>query len=88
MQRKILIIEDDKALMAVLVKKLEQAGYNVIGVQDGEEGLKLLRKQRENIDIVLLDMILPKVAGFAVLETLQSDTRYHPIPPIIIISNS
>ena len=81
----ILIIEDNEVLGDILVKKLQMEGYQAELVVDGEAGLSRIRKLKP--DLVLLDIILPKMNGYEVLEELNKDTE-NPIPPIIIISNS
>ena len=83
--KKILIVEDDKVLCAVLLEKLAQAGYDTIGIEDGG---RVIAKIREwNPDCVLLDMLLPGKDGFAILEELAQDPALKTIP-VIVISNS
>ncbi|MBI5787055.1 MAG: response regulator [Candidatus Niyogibacteria bacterium] len=82
---KILIAEDDQALSSVLKKKLEMAGHEVSLAPDGEEALEKMRSFRP--DLVLLDIIMPKVNGYEVLERMQSDPGLKGMN-VIIISNS
>lgn len=81
----ILIIEDNEVLGDILVKKLQMAGYNSELSVDGESGLARIKELKP--DLVLLDIILPKMNGYEVLEKLKEDTSITP-PPIIVISNS
>lgn len=81
---KILIVEDDKALLKALRAKLISEGYEVVAVEDGEQALE---KIKEKPDAVLLDILLPKKSGMKVLEELQDFKELLKIP-IIIISNS
>lgn len=82
---KILLVEDDETLATLLRGKLEKEGYVVAVALDGESGLAQLRSTKP--DLLLLDIILPKLSGFDILETMQQDaTLAH--PPTIIISNS
>ncbi len=83
-RKKILIIEDEKVLLDVLEKKLMKEGFDVFTAENGEIGLRKIREVSP--DIVLLDILMPRLNGYEVLEELQKDKR--PIPPVIIISNS
>ncbi|HDL75083.1 MAG TPA: response regulator transcription factor, partial [bacterium] len=62
MTKKILIIEDDKFLRDLIVRKLIKEGYNVLKAINGEEGLKKVKE--EHPDLILLDLILPGINGF------------------------
>ena len=85
MPKKVLIIEDEQILLELLEKKLVQEGYQVRVAKDGIQGLD---KVKEEIpDIILLDIVMPKMGGFEVMEKLHKDDRFSKIP-IIIISNS
>lgn len=85
MAQKILIVEDEEVLLEVLKKKLENEGYDVLIAKDGEEGLKKFRE--EGPDLVLLDIIMPRMGGFEVMREIVKDPDLAKIP-IIIISNS
>ncbi|MDO8639469.1 MAG: response regulator [bacterium] len=81
----ILIIEDDELVVQLLQKKLVKEGYQVFIARDGEEGLREIRRLKP--DIILLDIIMPKLDGFSVMEEIQKDQELKKIP-IIIVSNS
>lgn len=85
MAKKVLLIEDEEIISALLQRKLTQEGYDVSLARDGESGLKLMKKI--NPDIVLLDIIMPKKGGFEVMEEKNKDPELKKIP-LIIISNS
>lgn len=85
MVKKILIMEDEKILQDLLKKKLKKEGYDVLAVDDGEEGLKVIGDYMP--DLLLLDIMMPKVDGFEVLEKIKKDEILSSIP-VIIISNS
>jgi CheY-like chemotaxis protein len=85
MAKKILIIEDEEILRNLLRIKLQKEGYQVSAAQDGEDGFNLLKK--EPFDLVLSDVIMPKLGGFEVMEKMGQDPDLKNIP-IIIISNS
>jgi two-component system phosphate regulon response regulator PhoB len=81
---KILIIEDDKFLSSVLKTRLEKEGFQVEQAFDGEEGLIKLKEARP--DLILLDLILPKMSGFEVLEQISLDPQLNQVP-VMIASN-
>ena len=84
---KILLVEDDKFLSALLKTRLEKEKYTVIPAHDGPEALKLLREEKP--DLILLDIILPGKSGFEVLEEIQSDPQLSDKKsiPVVVISN-
>lgn len=80
--KKILVVEDD-ALIRELVKiNLESAGFTVIQAQDGFIGLEMARS--ENPDLIILDIMLPKMDGFKVCRILKFDDKYKHIPIIML----
>ncbi len=81
----IALIEDDEILSGLLVKKLERSGYDVDIAKDGVTGLRLIAEKKP--DLVLLDMMMPKLSGFGVLERLNAQ-KVIPDLPLVIISNS
>jgi DNA-binding response OmpR family regulator len=83
---KILIIEDEEILVEVLKKKLETEGHEVVAAPDGVVGLELV--EREAPDLILLDIVMPRLNGYEVLSALQKKYGTHAMPPVIIISNS
>ncbi len=85
MAKKILIIEDEEILLDLLKKKLSDLGYEVYTAKDGEAGLEAVKEIVP--DLILLDIIMPKMGGFEVMERLQEDESLKTIP-IIVISNS
>ena len=81
---KILLIEDDPFLLSMYSAKFELEGFAVIAAVDGEEGWQ--KAQTVGPDIILLDIMLPKMNGFDVLEKIKSDPRTRDIP-VILLSN-
>jgi len=79
---RILLIDDSRLLQRVNARALTRAGYEVTSVGDGEEGLRLARE--DTPDLILLDMMLPKIAGQDVLRTLKRDPRTKQIPVIVL----
>jgi DNA-binding response OmpR family regulator len=82
---KILIIEDEEALVDVLEKKLLYEGYEVSVAYDGQEGMDKIKANNPNL--ILLDIVMPKMNGFEVLENLKKDKKNSSIP-VIVLSNS
>ena len=80
-----LLVEHDRLLRKVCEVSLTQCGFDVITAADGEEGLALAMSQRPAV--VLLDLLLPKMPGIAVLEALRSNSATSSIP-VVILSNS
>ena len=81
---RVLFVEDDPTVAQMYRLKLELDGYNVIMAKDGEEGLRLAGEVSP--DIVFLDIRLPKVDGFAVLEGLRNREKTRNVP-VVILSN-
>ena len=79
---KILLIEDSKFQRIANERALVKAGYAVIHAGDGEEGLRIARKDIP--DLILLDMMLPKVSGLDVLRALKGDVLVKHIPVIVL----
>ena len=82
--KKILFIEDEPALQKTLAGTLGREGYEVFSALDGDAGTALA--VREHPDLILLDLVLPKKDGFAVLEELKKNQETKNIP-VIIMSN-
>ena len=78
----VLVVEDDVMNRMVLQRSLEQEGHTVSVAPDGRAGLELLR--RGPFEIVLLDVLMPEMDGFELLELLQADERLRQIPVIMI----
>jgi|SRR5689334_19315085 CheY-like chemotaxis protein len=82
MPERILLAEDDRILRKAGETALRKRGYDVVAAVDGEEALA---KARENPpDLVLLDVMMPKVHGFDVLRGLKGDPRLRDIPVIML----
>ncbi len=81
-EKKILIIEDERPISRALELKLTRAGFNAKTAADGEEGIHYLEK--EKVDIILLDLVMPKKDGFAVLATLKERGIK---TPVLVLSN-
>jgi DNA-binding response OmpR family regulator len=82
--KRILLVDDDAEIVESLRLALESNGYTVLVARDGNQGLAL--SERENPDLVILDMMMPKRSGFLVLEKMRR-TRETPMRVIMITAN-
>ena len=76
-QKTVLIVEDEKNIVDILRFNLVRAGYRTVEAYDGEDGLNKARS--ENPDIILLDVMLPKMIGFDVCRTLREEGNNVPV---------
>ena len=83
MAYKLLVVDDDKEIVETLSKRLIQEGYEVVVAFDGEEAL--VKVKETNPDVILLDLMLPKLNGFDVLKEIREKYK-DKWRPIIIIS--
>jgi DNA-binding response OmpR family regulator len=86
MPAKILVVDDDPDIIDALDVLLQGEGYEVITAGDGEEGL--LRIKEESPDLIILDLLMPKLDGYGVCKTLQDPrwSRWKDIPIIVLTS--
>ncbi len=82
--RLLLIIEDDEVLLRALYLTFHKAGFKIASTVDGESGLKMA--QRLEPDIILLDLLLPKMSGFDVLKYIKANPKLKSIP-VVVLSN-
>lgn len=85
-KKKILLVEDDEFLAELYATKLNLEGFEVTLAVDGEKGLKLAKET--NPDLVLLDIILPKMDGFEVLKGIKADASLKNTPVILLTNLS
>lgn len=81
----ILIIEDDTPLRLALENKFIREGFLVLTAQDGEEGLN--QALQKTPDVIILDLIMPKLSGWEVLKALRNFSEWGKRVPVIILSN-
>ncbi len=82
MPKKILLVEDEEALQKTFTDILKQEGYDIANAMDGEKGLALAKSEKP--DLILLDLILPKMHGFEVLQKLKADPATKDISVIVL----
>jgi len=80
--KKILVVDDEPDVLALLTLMLKSQGYNVIAAVDGQEALEKARK--ETPDLILLDVMLPKMDGYKVARMLKFDENFSHIPIILL----
>jgi len=78
----ILFIEDESALQKTFGEIVTQGGYQMISALDGETGLRVAKEKKP--DLILLDLILPKIHGFDVLKKLKGENETRDIPVIVL----
>ena len=78
----VLMIDDEPDMLDLAGQRLEQAGYRVLTATNGLEGLKLARAQHP--DVILLDIMMPVMDGYHVLQTLHSDPSTQDIPVVML----
>lgn len=81
MAKTILVVDDEPEIISLLEEQLKELGYHVLTAKDGMLGLEIARKHQP--DLMILDLMLPKVDGYRVLGLLKNDVRYSGIPVII-----
>ncbi|MBI3808417.1 MAG: response regulator [Nitrospirae bacterium] len=81
---KIVVADDDRMFRKAAETTLRRQGYEVVTASDGEEALQLIRSERP--DIIVLDLIMPKLQGFDVLQVLKQDSVTAAIPVIVLSS--
>lgn len=84
--KKVLIVDDEADIIEILQYVLETQGYECITAFDGEEGLKLAREA--NPDLIILDVMMPKINGYKISRLLKFDAKYKDIPIIMITARS
>ncbi len=83
---KILIVDDEKDIVESLSFMLQTKGYEIICAYDGEEGLKLAKEASP--DLIMLDVMMPKINGYKICRLLKYDAKYKNIPIIMLTARS
>jgi DNA-binding response OmpR family regulator len=81
-KKTVLLIEDDPFLVKMYKEKFEVEGFNTLIAEDGLEGLRLATTQ--NIDIIILDILIPKLSGIDLLTRLRKDPKGVSIPVLVL----
>lgn len=84
--KRILIVDDEVQLVEMVKIRLEAAGYGVISAYDGQDGFDKAKKDKP--DLIILDLMLPKMDGYKVCGLLKNDARYSKIPIIMFTARA
>lgn len=86
MAKRILVVDDEVRVLAVIQQRLESAGYEVVTAMDGTEGYAKARSVKP--DLIILDLILPNLNGYQVCSLLKRDSTYKWIPIVMLTARS
>lgn len=87
MARRILLADDEGDIVSLVSARLKANGYEVISANDGETALKLV-KQEPPPDLIILDVMMPKLDGYKVCRLLKFDSRYKGIPVMMLTART
>ncbi len=85
-KKKILVVDDEQDIVQLLLIRLRAAGYGVSSASDGEQGYLMAKSMQP--DLILLDLMLPKMDGYQVCALLKKDPRYAKLPIILCTARS
>ncbi|MCK5082345.1 MAG: response regulator [Candidatus Omnitrophica bacterium] len=83
---RILLVDDEVQLVTMVQMRLEANGYEVVTASNGQEGLD--KAKSENPDLIMMDVMMPKMDGYKVCGLLKNDTRYSKIPIILFTARA
>lgn len=84
--RKILLVDDEEELVMAVKARLEANDYEVVAAYDGEDGLR--KAQEGGYDLIILDVMLPKMDGYKVCSSLKRDDRYSKTPILLFTARA
>ena len=82
----ILIVDDNQSNISLLRRRFEKIGHKVLSALNGYDALMLITAEGKEIDLILLDIIMPDINGYEVLKFIKSDNRYFHIPVVMLSS--
>ncbi len=82
MSKKILVVDDEKDIVSVLVGRLKAQGYDAASASDGEQALKMI--QKEKFDLIILDILMPVMNGTELAQILKNDSKTKNIPLVFL----
>lgn len=85
-KKKILIVDDDPDIVKIIKMRLVYEGFEVIEAYEGLEGLEKARSQKP--DLIVLDLLMPRITGFEILKILKVDEQYKHIPILVLTGQS
>lgn len=81
-KKKILVVDDEEDVVYLLREALEDEGYQTFGAQDGQAALEIVKKEKP--DLILLDIMMPKMDGYTLNQQLKKDEENRDLPVIVI----
>ena len=84
--KRILLVDDEPMIIRMVGDRLQMEGYEVLVAMDGQEGME--KAQTERPDLIILDLMLPKLNGYSVCSVLKRDPRYQKIPIVIFTAKT
>ena len=88
MPKRILTIDDSKTIRDMLSLTLSEAGFEVLQAVDGEDGIDVLEKQSDRVDVVITDINMPKMDGYGVIRHIRQQQRYNGMPVLVLTTES
>ena len=88
MAKRILTIDDSKTIRDMLNLTLSEAGFEVLQAVDGEDGIDVLEKQQDRVDLVITDINMPKMDGYGVIRHIRGQQRYNGMPVLVLTTES
>ena len=85
-RHRILLVDDEPSIVKMVGKRLEIEGFDVLIAMDGQDGLS--KAQTERPDLIVLDLMLPKLNGYEVCTMLKQDARYQKIPVVLFTAKA
>lgn len=86
-KKNVLIIEDENLLLDSYAEVLTNEGFTPFKSEDGYKGLEFLKKNKDGVDVILLDLMMPGMDGLEVLRTIHNDQESYGNCPIIVLTN-
>ncbi len=81
----ILVVDDDPSIRRLIIASLKREGYNFCEAGNGAEALDIMRTQ--HVDLVVLDLMMPRVSGWDVLQEREDDEKLRAIPVVVVSAN-
>lgn len=88
MSTRILTIDDSKTIRDMLMLTLAEAGFDVIQAVDGQDGLDVLAKEKDEVDVIITDINMPRMDGYEVIRNLRRDPTYKSKPILVLTTES
>jgi len=88
MGKRVLTIDDSKTMRDMLMLTLVEAGFDVVQAVDGQDGLDVLGKEQEQIDVVITDINMPRMDGYEVIRALRQNPAYKSTPILVLTTES